>query len=93
MWKGESRGSAVAVKVLRVYSDVNLDKTRRVGHYPILSDSVHHDGGTDHNYAEILQGSHMVEKPPPSKRASIVRGDNEQRALRNDIAVDGEWEH
>ena len=93
MWKGESRGSAVAVKVLKVFPGDDLDEIGRVGHYPILFDSVYHDGGTDHNYAELLQGSHMVEKPPPSKRASIVRGDNEQRALRNDIAVDGEWEH
>ena len=93
MWKGESRGSAVAVKVLRVYLSSDWDKIRRVGHYPILSDSVYHCGSTDHNYAEILQGSHVVEKPPSSKRASIVGGDNERPALRNDIAVDGEWEH
>ena len=93
MWEGESRGSAVAVKVLRSSLSSELNEIRWVGHYPILSDSVHHDGDTDHNYAEILQGSHMVEKPPPSKRASIIGGDNGQRALRNDIAVDGVWEH
>ena len=93
MWEGESRGSAVAVKVLRIYTTSDLDKIRRVGHYPILSNSIHHDGSTDYNYPGVLQGSPMVEKPPPSKCASIVGGDDERRALRNDIAVDGEWEH
>ena len=46
------------------------------------------NGGTYYDCLEILQGSHHVEKSPPSKRAPIVRSDHGQKALRHDIRVD-----
>ena len=90
MWKGEHEGAEVAVKVLRATSD-NLDKIRSVGHHPKPSGSV--SEGAYHDCAEILQGSHDVERSSPSKRAPIVRSDDDREPLRNDISVDGSREH
>ena len=90
MWKGEHQGTEVAVKVLRVVVG-NLDKIRSVGHRPKPSNGV--NGGAHYDCVEILQGGHDVEKSLPPKRAPVAGSDNDQQALRNDIRVDGSWEH
>ena len=59
MWKGKHRDIELAVKVVRVPSG-NLDKFRSVGHRPQDSNGVNE--GAHYDRAEILQGSHDVEK-------------------------------
>ena len=86
VWMGEHQGRKVAVKVLRVYSTSDLDRITSVGCCPKLTASVYR--GADHDCADVLQGSCNVEKSPPSKCASVVRGDNEQKALRDGLGMD-----
>ena len=86
VFEGKHQGTKVAVKVLTVV-EVDLDKIRSVGHCPRSPNSV--NGGAHYDCVGVLQGSHHVEKSSPSKRAFIARSDNDQRALRNGIRVDG----
>ena len=91
VWMGEHQGGKVAVKVLRIFSTSDLDEVTKVGRsqsFPV----VWHQR-TDCGFVEVLQGSHDVEKPPPSKRASVVGSDNGWQAFRDDIGMDGQWEH
>ena len=64
VWKGEHQGCHVAVKVLRVYSTSDFDKVTTVGSH-IVSESVSWLADLDH--VEVLQGSHNMERPSPSK--------------------------
>ena len=90
MWIGEHRGSKVVVKVLKVFSSSNLDEVTRVSNATGPSNNLFK--GADCRI-EVLQRSIAVEEPLPSKRAPIIRSDNEQRELCNGIEVDGQREH
>jgi len=90
---GKHQGCEVAVKVLRVYSAGDLDKTISVSH---LAKSEHRRAD-DHcdrcDRTDVLQGSCNVEDPPPSERAPAVGSDDGEKALCNGFRMDGQWEH
>ena len=43
-------------------------------------------------YVEVLQGGRDVENPSASERP-VARSDDVRDPVRNDIRLDGEWEH
>ena len=45
------------------------------------------------SYAEVLQGGCNLEKPPASECSATCRSDDVRDPVRNDIGLDGEWEH
>ena len=44
-------------------------------------------------YVEVLQGGRDVENPSASERPVASRSDDVRDPVRNDIRLDGEWEH
>ena len=87
VWMGEYQGREVAVKVLRVYSTSDLDKIVTVGRRLKLAKCGYQR--SDRDCADVLQGSCNVGEPPASKRAAVIGGDNEQKALCDGIRMDG----
>ena len=89
VWKGEHRGQDVAVKVIRIYSDSELQRVIGVSdwmrflytHLLMMP------------FAEILQGSCCVEGPPASECSAADRSDNVWDPICNDIRLDGKWEY
>jgi len=90
---GEHQGRTVAVKVLKVYSTSDFNKITCVGRYLRFSKSPYRRADDHCDRADVLQGSHNVEEPLPSKRAPTVGSDNGEKALRDGLRMDGQWEH
>ena len=90
---GEHQGCTVAVKVLKVYSTSDFNKITNVGHHPRFAKSAYRRADDHCDRAGVLQGSHYVEEPLPSKCAPTVGRDDGEKALRNGLGMDGQWEH
>ena len=88
VWKGEHCGRDVAVKVVRTYSDSNLQKILGVS---CLLHSILCAGVLTVPYAEILQRGCSMEDPPSSKRPPSNWGEDVRERVCNDIGLDGEW--
>ena len=73
VWKGEYDGREVAVKVLRTYSDSDLQKITGVG---CLLRSLPYANPLTVHFAEVLQGSCDVEIPSTSKRPASNRSND-----------------
>ena len=86
MWKGEHCGRDVAVKVIRTYSNSDLQKIIGVSNWscslPACSRSTLR--------VEVLQGGHDVEDPPTSECPTADRSDDVRDSVRDDIGLDGE---
>ena len=93
VWMGKHQGCEVAVKVLRVYSESDLEKTTSVSHHPGLAKSAYQRADDHCGRADVLQRSCNMEGPPPSERAPAVGGDNGEKAVCNGLRVDGQWEY
>ena len=74
MWKGEHCGQDVAVKVLRAYSNSDLQKIIGVGHR--LQPSLRISPLTE-PCIEVLQGGYYMENPSAPKRAAPDRSDDD----------------
>ena len=91
VWKGEHRGQAVAVKVIRTPSSMdlqNLQMTIGVGCaiFPYVN-------ALTEPCIEVLQGGCHVEIASTSECAVIDRSDNDRDPLRDGIRVDGGRKH
>jgi hypothetical protein len=90
VWKGEHCGRDVAIKVLRIYSNSDLQKIIGVSH--------RHASCPCANLlmappSEILQRGCDMEDTPSSKRATADRRDNDRGSLCNYLGLDGERKH
>ena len=90
---GEHQGRKVAVKVLKVYSTSDFNKITSVGHHPRPAKSVYRRADDRCDRTDVLQGSHNMEEPLPSKRAPTVGSDDGEKALCDGFGVDGQWEY
>ena len=86
VWKGECCGRDVAVKVIRTYSNSDLQKIIGVGRWKY---SLLECQPTDRPHAEVLQGGSDVEIPSASERLAINRGGNVGESVRDGIRLDG----
>jgi len=90
---GEHQGRTVAVKVLKVYSTSDFNKITSVGRYLRFAKSAYRRADDHCDRADVLQGSHNVEEPLPSKCAPTVGSDNGEEAVCDGLRMDGQWEH
>lgn len=90
VWKGEYGGQDVAVKVIRIYSQSELQRVINVGlrPCPITAHSV-----LIASYVEILQGSRDVEIPQTSEHPATNRSDNVEGLVCGSVGMDGKWKH
>jgi len=90
IWKGEYSGQDVAVKVIRTYSNSDLQRIVGVSYWLCsLSASL----STDRRCVEVLQGGCDLEDPPASERPVPDRGDNVREPVRDGGRLDGERKH
>ena len=75
MWKCEYRGKQVAVKVLKVYVDSDLQKVARVSHLSPSWNKAPIDALTA-NHVEVLQRIYHVEITPPPEHVATSWGDD-----------------
>jgi len=80
VWKGEHCGQDVAVKVIRIYSDSDL---QRVVGVSCWRRSIPASLTVPH--VEILQGGRRMESPPAPKRPAADRSDDVRDSICNDI--------
>ena len=88
VWKGEHCGMEVAVKVLRVYADSDLQKIARVGfpsHVIATMLTV--------TCVEVLQGVPSVESSSSSERITAARSHHDRDPVCDGVRVDGKREH
>jgi hypothetical protein len=90
VWKGEHRGRHVAVKVIRTYSNSDLQKIIGVSCRCTIPPRA---CTLTIPCVEVLQGGCDVEIPPASERPVTDRSDDVRGSVRNDIGLDGKWEH
>ena len=90
MWKGEYNGRDVAVKVIRTYSNSDLQKIIGVGCW--LS-SLSACLCTDSAHIEVLQGGRNLEDPPASERPTTDRSDDVRDSVHNGVRLDDERKH
>jgi hypothetical protein len=90
VWKGNHCGRDVAVKVIKTYSNSNLQKVFGVSH---RSYSLSPCCAPIAPYVEVLQGSRDMENPSASERPAADRSDDVRGPVRNDIGLDGKWKH
>ena len=90
VWKGEHCGRDIAVKVVRIYSNSDL---QRVAGVSFWLHSVHAYSCTDSARAEVLQGGCCMENPPASECPTTDRSDDVRDSVRNGIRLDGERKH
>ena len=90
VWKGKHRGRDVAVKVIRTYSNSDLQKIVGVSCWLC---SFSRGCALTVPYIEVLQGGCNVENPPASERPAAHRSDNVRGTVRDDIRLDDEWKH
>jgi hypothetical protein len=89
VWKGKYCGRDVAVKVVRTYSNIELQKVVGVSYCPPpppLSACLR----TDATSVEVLQGGRDVENTSAPERPATDRGDDVRESVRNDIRLDGQ---
>jgi hypothetical protein len=86
VWKGQHRGRDVAVKVIRTYSDDDLQRVIGVGYWSCYFSTCLH---TDTTTAAVLQGGCDVEDAPTSKYPTTDRSDDVQDSVRDGIRLDG----
>ena len=75
VWKCEYRGKQVAVKVLKVYVDSDLQKVARVSHLLPSWNKAPIDALTV-NHVEVLQRIYHVEITPPPEHVATSWGDD-----------------
>jgi hypothetical protein len=86
VWKGKHCGRDVAVKVIRTYSDDDLQRVIGVGCWSCsLSACLRADAVT----VAILQGGCDVENPPTSKHPIADRSDDVQDSVCDGIRLGG----
>lgn len=90
MWKGKHRGEDVAVKVIRTYSNDELQKVVNVSHWFCFISmrqvlTVLHVG--------ILQRGCGMEIPSTSKCLAIDRSIDVRKSVRHGLKMDGKREH
>ena len=90
VWKGKHLDLDVAVKVLRTYSNSDLQKIIGVG-CSLCSLPAHRH--SDQACVEILQGGHDVENPSASECATSGGSDDDRDRVRDDIRVDVKRKH
>ena len=90
VWKGEHCGLDVAVKVIRIYSDSDLQRVIGVGHDSALSP---HTCTLMVTRVEVLQGGCRVENPPASEHPPADWSNDVRDSVRDDIRLDGQWKH
>ena len=89
MWRSQYRGQEIAAKAVRVYLKDDFGKIRRVSCWrcPPFFMRVN---GSRVSPTEVLQGGSDVECSSSSKRATIVRRDDDKHSVRDGVGVDGE---
>ena len=92
MWKGKCCGKDVAVKVIRTYSDSELQKTINVS-YGFCSIRSRMLIVTMHGI-EVLQGGRDVEiSSTPPKYPATGRNDDVGKFICNGIGLDAKWRY
>jgi len=88
VWKGEYCGQDVAVKVVRTYSNSDLQKILGVS-CGLCSLSARLFTNARCVYVEVLQGGCDMENPPASECPAPGRSDNVREPVRNGVKLDG----
>jgi hypothetical protein len=91
VWKGMHCGRAVAVKVVRTYSNDDLQKIIGVSYWPRPNLSAR--PRTETALVEVLQGSRDVENAPASECPIADRSDHVRDSVCDGIRLDGQWKH
>ena len=90
VWKGQHCGRDVAVKVIRTYSDDDLQRVIGVGYWSwSLATCLRADMTT----VAVLQGGCDVEVAPTSKYPIADRSDDVRDSIRNGFRLDGRRKH
>ena len=87
VWKEEHCGRDIAVKIIRTYSDSDLQRVIGVSYW---FSSIPHACALIAPHAEVLQGGRRVENPSASERPATDRSDDVGDSVRDDIRLDGE---
>jgi hypothetical protein len=90
VWKGQHCGRDVAVKVIRTYSDDDLQRVIGVRYW---SCSLFAYLRADTTTVAILQRGCNVENPPTPKHPIADRSDDVRDPFRDGIRLDGGREH
>jgi len=87
VWKGKHSGQDVAVKVIRTYSNDNLQRVIGVSFwfFPLSVCA-----RTDVPCVEVLQGGYDMENPPASECPAATGSDDVRKSVRNGIRLDDE---
>ena len=88
VWKGECHGREVAVKVIRTYSNSELQKVSNVGSCQLFLRLC-----TNNALTEVLQGGCDVEIPSTSECPTTNRNSNVGESIRDGIRLDGKREY
>jgi len=91
VWKRGYRGQEVAVKVLRRYTDSDLQKFTRVSRqrsYRFLFIDM-----LFVIHLEVLQGVRSMERTPSSERVAPAESDNVWDTVHDSVGMDAEWQH
>ena len=90
VWKGEYRHRDVAVKVVRTYSNSDLQKIVGVScRLCSLSLGLF----ADMRCVEVLQRGRHLENLPTSERPAADRSDDVRESVRNGVGLDGKRKH
>jgi len=90
VWKGKHCGRDVAVKVMRTFSNIDLQKIIGVGCCCLLFPCA---GALTDSCAEVLQGGRNMESPSTSECHAANRSDDVRDPVRCGNGLDGEWKY
>jgi hypothetical protein len=90
VWKGQYCGRDVAVKVIRTYSNDDLQRVIGVGYW---SCSLSACLRVDPTIVEVLQGGCDVEDTPTSEHPAADRSDDVRDSVCDGIRLDGQRKH
>ena len=91
MWKSKYCGQDVAVKVIRTYSNTNLQRVVGVSRSFTLFPRL--NSNNQCHYVEILQGGCDMENPAASEYSTSDRGNHDRNPVCDGLRLDGKWKH
>ena len=90
VFRGEHKGRAVAIKILRLYLNSDLDKCFRVSIFTLCNAEI-----TDTGIPGVRSRSDCMEASPASEHPTVAGCECGYRTVpaRDDIRMDGSWQH